>query len=133
VDATLSYNGVDVLYRNFTLVHGIKTGQGAAKANLLQYGSGMSEHTHWANSWSQVLNGRLQAWLESGCMRTIDNIEYLPHGDKPDWANSFVSLTIHRETGTFFAKTNSSSGGSASSMGRSIRPDWGTPASLQCR
>ena len=39
------YNGVDELYRTFTLIHGVKTGQGAAKANLQKYGSGTSGHT----------------------------------------------------------------------------------------
>lgn len=106
VDATLSYNGVDVLYRTFTLIHGVKTGPGAAKANLLRYGSGSSGHDHRANSFTQVMQGTLQGWWTSGCMRTIDKIEYLPHGDKPDWANAFVSLVIHRNTGHFFAKTH---------------------------
>jgi hypothetical protein len=106
VDATLSYKGVDVLYGTYHLIHGVRTAPTAAKANLLRYGSGTSGHTHRANSWSQVLNGTLQGWWESGCMRTIENIEYLPHGDRPDWANAFLSLTIHRETGHFFCKTH---------------------------
>jgi hypothetical protein len=102
INATLSYNGVDVLYKTFTLVHGVKTGQGAAKANLLRYGSGTSGHSHRVNSYTQVMQGTLQGWWESACMRTTSKIEYLPHGDSPDWANGFLSLVINKNTGKFF-------------------------------
>lgn len=105
VGASLSYNAVDVLYGTFTLIHGVKTGGGAAKANLLRYGSGTSGHSHRANSFTQVMHNQLQGWWESCCLRTIKNVEYLPHGDQPDWANGFLSLTINKQ-GTFFCKTH---------------------------
>lgn len=118
IDATLSYNGVDVLYNTFTLIHGVKTSPTAAKQNLGKYGSGTSGHTHRANSYTQLMQGKLQGWWESGTMRTIKNIEYLVHGDQPDWANAFLSLTINRKTGTFFCKTHFIVGGKCEFDGR---------------
>lgn len=118
VGATLSYNGVDVLYKSFTLIHGVKVSPTAAKANLLRYGSGSSGHSHRANSFTQVMHGKQQGWFESGCMRTVKNIEYLPHGDLPDWVNAFQSLTINKETGTFFCKTHLIIGGKGEFNGR---------------
>lgn len=106
VGATLSYNAVDILYGTFTLIHGVKTSAGAAKANLLRYGSGTSGHSHRGNSYMQKMRGTLAGWWESSCMRSIENIEYLPHGDSPDWCNGFLSLTINKNTGTFFSKSH---------------------------
>lgn len=98
----LSYNAIDVLHGTFTLIHGVKSSPGVAKANLLRYGSGTSGHSHRANAWTQVMQGKLQGWWESGCLRTVKNVEYLPHGDRPDWSNAFLTLRIHRDTGDFF-------------------------------
>lgn len=106
IKAHLSYHGVDVLYGTFTLIHGVKTGPGAPKANLLRYGSGCSGHDHRANSFTQVMSGTLQGWWTSGCLRKVRDIEYLPHGDQPDWATAFLSLTINKKTGHFFCKTH---------------------------
>lgn len=98
----LSYNAVDVLYGTYTLIHGVKTGQGAAKANLLRYGSGTSGHSHRANCYTTVMHGKIQGWWESGCLRTTKNVEYLPMGDRPDWSQAFLELTINAKTGDFF-------------------------------
>jgi len=98
----LSYNAVDVLYGTFTLIHGVKCSPGVAKANLLRYGSGTSGHSHRMNAWTQVMHGKLQGWFESGTLRTVKNIEYLPMGDRPDWAQGFLTLTINKDTGHFF-------------------------------
>ena len=106
INATLSYNAIDTLYNTFHLIHGVKTGPGAAKQNLMRYGSGCSGHDHRANSFTQILQGKLQGWWTSGCMRTTKNIEYLPHGDLADWANAFLSLVINRKTGHFFCQTH---------------------------
>jgi hypothetical protein len=101
--ARLSYNAVDVLYGTYTLIHGVKTAANAAKANLSKYGSGSSGHSHRFNSHRQLMHGTVQGWQESGCMRTFKKgVEYLPHGDIPDWANGFLSLTINKNTGKFF-------------------------------
>ncbi len=65
----------------------------------------------FAPSGQHSVEATLHGWFESACMRTIDKIEYLPHGDKPGWANFFLSLTINRNTGTFFCKTHFIIGG----------------------
>lgn len=104
IRATLSYNAVDVLYGTFTLIHGVKTNAGAAKANLLRYGCGSSGHSHRGNVAGQRMKGIPAEWYESCCLRTIDNVEYLPHGDSPDWVQGFLSLTIKKATGKFFCK-----------------------------
>lgn len=106
INATLSYKAIDTLYGTFSLIHGVKTGPGAAKANLMRYGSGCSGHDHRANSHTQVIQGKLQGWWTSGCLRKTKNIEYLPMGDLADWANAFLTLTINQKTGHFFCKTH---------------------------
>jgi hypothetical protein len=112
--ARLSYNAVDVLYKTFTLSHGVKTSAGAAKANLSKYGSGSSGHSHRINSHRQLMHGTVEGWWESGCMRTFKKgVEYLPHGDIPDWANGFLSLTINKNTRKFFCKSHDIIGGEA--------------------
>ncbi len=111
INASMSYRGVDVLYNTYTIIHGVKTSPNAAKQNLQRYGSGTSGHSHRANSFTQVMHGKLQEWSESGCMRTIKDVEYLIHGDQPDWCNAFIELTINRHTGTFFATTHKIIGG----------------------
>jgi len=50
------------------------------------------------------MRGVQAGWWESCCLRTIENIEYLPHGDSPDWVQGFLTLTIKRTTGKFFCK-----------------------------
>jgi predicted phosphodiesterase len=90
------------LTESFTLIHGVKTNKMVAKANLLRFGSGTSGHTHRMGTWTEIMHGQLQSWNESGCLRTIDDIEYLPFGDKPDWANGFLDLRINFSTGKFF-------------------------------
>lgn len=106
VGATLSYNGVDTLYGTYHLIHGVKTSAGAAKANLLRYGSGTSGHSHRGNVATQKMQGTQAGWWESCCLRTIKNVEYLPHGDDPDWVQGFVSLLINPNTGKFFCNNH---------------------------
>lgn len=104
IRATLSYNASDTLYGTFTIIHGVKTNAGAAKANLLRYGSGTSGHSHRGNVAGQKMRGMQAGWWESCCLRKIENVEYLPHGDSPDWVQGFLSLTINKRTGKFFCK-----------------------------
>lgn len=103
-NAYLSYNAQDRLYGSFTVIHGDKLSQAAAKANLLKYGSGTSGHTHRANAFVQVLMGGIQGWWESGCLRKLTDVEYLPFGVIPDWIHALLTLYINRHTGLFFCK-----------------------------
>lgn len=98
----LSKKPVDIIADSFTLIHGVKSSKGVAKQNLMRYGSGTSGHSHRMGSYTEVMHGKVQGWWESGCMRTIDHIEYLPFGDKPDWSNGYLELTINNRTGKFF-------------------------------
>lgn len=68
VGATLSYNGIDKLYGTFQIIHGVKTSPTAAKQNLERYGSGTSGHSHRANSFTKVMNGKLQAGLNPAAL-----------------------------------------------------------------
>jgi len=118
INAKLSYRALDTLYGTFNIIHGVKTNAGDAKANLLRYGSGTSGHSHRGNSFVQKMRGHLAGWWESSCLRTIENVEYLPHGDSPDWCNGFLSLTINRRTGTFFCKSHFIIGGQCEFNGK---------------
>src|SRR5205823_1870151 len=82
----LSHKPVDTLYDRWNFVHGVKTTANAAKFNLQRYGNGTSGHSHRMSTFTQQMQGRLGGWWESGCLRTIDSVEYLPFGDRPDWA-----------------------------------------------
>jgi hypothetical protein len=53
-----------------------------------------------------MMNGTLNGWWESACLRTSDKVQYLLRGDKPDWAKGLLSLTINRANGHFFAKAH---------------------------
>lgn len=104
-NARLSYSGVDILHGTFALIHGVKTAEGAARANLRKYGSGTSGHSHRANSYLESHVGGVRGWYESGCLRTIRDIEYLPHGEIPNWQQGFLSLAI-RPSGWFCCQTH---------------------------
>jgi hypothetical protein len=59
-------------------------GKNVAKQNLMKYGSGTSGLSHRMGTYTEVFRVGVGGWQELGCPRTIENIEYLPHGDKPD-------------------------------------------------
>jgi len=90
----LSYRGEDT-FGSFTVIHGVKTSKGAAKANLLTYGSGTSGHTHRMNAYTENMRGKVSGWWESGCLRKVKDVEYLPLGARPDWSQGFLELTLH--------------------------------------
>lgn len=81
----------------FTVIHGVKTSKMAPRDNLRLFGSGTSGHTHRSGVWTEIMHGHLQSWTESGTLRTVDDVEYMPFGSKPDWSQSFVSLYINKK------------------------------------
>jgi predicted phosphodiesterase len=89
----LSYNGEDT-FGSFTVIHGVKTSKGAAKANLMTYGSGTSGHTHRMNAYTENMRGKISGWWESGCLRKVKNVEYLPLGARPDWSQGYLELHL---------------------------------------
>jgi len=106
LDIRLSYNSVDRLFDLFTLVHGVKCTANAAKANLLKYGDGTSGHTHRMGCHTEVMYGKIRGWWESGCLRTTKEVEYLPKGEVPNWANGFVSLLFDLEQRHYLANSH---------------------------
>jgi hypothetical protein len=104
-NAKISYNGVDRIHGTFTLVHGIQTSEGAPRNNLKKYGCGTSGHSHRANSYLESHIDGVRGWWESGCLRSIRDIEYLPHGEIPNWQQAFLTLAI-RPSGWFSCQTH---------------------------
>lgn len=90
-----SQNPIDILFDCYTLVHGARTGPNAARWNLNRYGSGTSGHTHKISEAMGIVRGKLSSWHESGCLRTIDKVEYMAFGDKPEWCHGFLELCIN--------------------------------------
>lgn len=45
-------------------------------------------------------------WVESGCLRTIDNVEYLTTANVADWMQGFVTVTFDTDTDLFYSKTH---------------------------
>lgn len=85
------------LHNLFTVIHGVKTSKMAPRDNLRLFGSGTSGHTHRLGVWTEIMHGHLQSWTESACLRSVDDIEYLPFGNKPDWSQGFASLYINKK------------------------------------
>ncbi len=61
-------------------------------------------NTHRAGSSFKRTHRGHHIWIESGCMRTIENIEYLPTGAVPNWIHAFATVTVDKTTGWFSAK-----------------------------
>lgn len=104
-NAFLSYNGIDRIHNTFSLIHGVKTSEGTARANLKKYGCGTSGHSHRANSYLESHLEGVRGWWESGCLRTLRDIEYLPRGEIPNWQQAFLTLAI-RPSGWFSCQTH---------------------------
>ena len=104
-NAFLSYNGVDRIHNTFSLIHGVSTQESASRLNLKKYGCGTSGHSHRANSYLESYIGGVRGWWESGCFRTLRDIEYLPRGEIPNWQQAFLTLAI-RPSGWFSCQTH---------------------------
>ena len=87
------------------ILHGVKTNANRLQANLRYYlCSGTSGHTHKMSSAEMPYYGGTFRWVESGCLRTIHNVEYMPHGADPGWQHGFVTIWQHKDTGQTFVK-----------------------------
>lgn len=79
----------------YDIVHGLSLRDTAAKQNLTEYdNSGSSGHTHRLGSISLTKKNRHLMWNESGCMRNIKAIEYMPTAKTPNWANGFCETVF---------------------------------------
>lgn len=90
------YDSEDVFtyFDLFDVTHGLKLAKNAAEQNIKDYmSSGSTGHTHRLNSKYLTNRKAPYVWLESGCTRLIQQVEYLPTGVVADWQNGFV--TVH--------------------------------------
>lgn len=89
----------------FEVVHGLSLAKTAPRNNINMYmGSGTSGHSHRLNS-TYIRNKKSPyVWVESGCLRTIENVEYLNTAMVADWMQGFVTVTFDNEL--FFTKTH---------------------------
>lgn len=100
---------VRTYYGVFDCVHGLSLAKSAPAKNIQEYmSSGTSGHSHRLNSTYITNKKSSYCWLESGCMRTRDAVEYLPTAKVADWANGFVQVVfdLSGRKPLFYAKTH---------------------------
>lgn len=79
----------------FHIVHGLSLAKNAPSKNIGEYfGSGTSGHTHRLGIRHIKTQKGPMSWAESGCLRLLDSVEYLPTGKIADWAHGFVTATF---------------------------------------
>lgn len=85
------------LSNRFNIVHGVSVAQNAPRSNMLSMmESGASGHTHRLNITTRnTLRGPI-FWIENGCLRTMDDVEYLPTAAKTDWNSGFSTIDIYK-------------------------------------
>lgn len=94
-------------FERFEVVHGLSLAKTAPRLNINLYmGSGTSGHSHRLNS-TYIRNKKSPyVWVESGCLRTIDKVEYLTTGSIADWMQGFVTVVFDNDSDLFFSKTH---------------------------
>lgn len=74
----------------FTAVHGLSLAKNAPERNIMEYmGSGATGHTHRLQSKYITNRKNPYVWLEIGCGRIREEVEYFPTGKIPDWQHGF--------------------------------------------
>lgn len=116
LDEMLELKALDIEYdpsevRNyfdqFDVVHGLSLAKTAPRNNIHLYmGSGTSGHSHRLNCTYVRNKKHPYIWVESGCLRTVENVEYLPTAMVADWMQGFVTITFDRNSDFFYAKTH---------------------------
>jgi hypothetical protein len=95
-------------FDKFDVVHGLSLAKNASEKNIMEYmSSGCSGHTHRLNS-KYITNRKAPyVWLELGCTRIIEQVEYLPTGKIADWQQGFVVVNFYIDGGKvrFYAET----------------------------
>jgi len=94
-------------FGKFEVVHGLSLAKTAPRNNINMYmGSGTSGHSHRLNS-TYIRNKKSPyVWVESGCLRTINDVEYLNTAMVADWMQGFVTVTFDNDSDLFFSKTH---------------------------
>lgn len=94
-------------FNQFDVVHGLSLSKNAPGKNIYEYmGSGTSGHSHRMNSTYIRNKHNSYVWVESGCLRTVDNVEYIPTAKVADWMQGFVTVVFDRDTDLFYVKSH---------------------------
>lgn len=94
-------------FDQFEVVHGLSLSKTAPRNNIHLYmGSGTSGHSHRLNCTYIRNKKHPYVWVESGTLRTVENVEYLPTAMVADWMQGFVTIVFDRNSDYFYAKTH---------------------------
>lgn len=94
-------------FDQFEVVHGLSLAKTAPRNNIHLYmGSGTSGHSHRLNCTYIRNKKHPYVWVESGTLRTVENVEYLPTAMVADWMQGFVTIVFDRDSDYFYAKTH---------------------------
>lgn len=94
-------------FDKFDVAHGLSLAKNASEKNIQEYmSSGSTGHSHRLNSKYLTNRKAPYVWLESGCTRIIEQVEYFPTGKIADWQNGFVTVVFYKEGDTirFYAQ-----------------------------
>ena len=92
-NATLSYKIVDILFDKFAVTHGTALNKYRCERYIQEYlMSGCSSHSHQGLKFEKTTHIGHIEWVETFCLRTIKNIEYMEEGVIPNWSQGFVDI-----------------------------------------
>jgi predicted phosphodiesterase len=94
------YDASDIYtyFDKFDVTHGLSLAKNAPEKNIQEYmSSGATGHTHRLNSKYLTNRKAPYVWLELGCTRLIQQVEYFPTGKVADWQNGFATVFFYTE------------------------------------
>lgn len=101
-------DGIYMLRRRgqrLAMLHGTRTSANRLKQNLDMFQCHViTGHTHKLERARKAYYGGYYEAMETGCMRTIKNVEFLPTGHIAGWAHGFVTVWVDKDTGQMFLK-----------------------------
>lgn len=84
----------------FDITHGLSLAKNAGERNIQSYmGSGTSSHTHRLNAKYYTTKKGMYVWVETGCTRLKEQVEYFPTGVISDWQHGFVHIHFYKQNG----------------------------------
>lgn len=108
LEEMLRLESMDILYdptpscnyfNLFECVHGLSLAKNTSEKNIMSYmGSGTSGHTHRLSNTYITNKSGTHTWLQSGCLRLKEQVEYFPTGIIADWQHGFVVVTFYQES-----------------------------------
>jgi len=101
-------DGIYMLRRRgqrLAMLHGTRTSANRLKQNLDMFQCHvLTGHTHKLEMARKAFYGGYYVAMETGCLRTLRNVEYLPTGHIAGWGHGFVTVWVDRDTGQMFLK-----------------------------